>query len=361
MERNEIEGLSLDMKNTNQTFSDISTQLQRILYEVRKVPFDRALGKLPGIVRGIAKKSGKIITFTSSGGSTELDKSLLDKVETVLVHCIRNSADHGIEAPEERIASGKSANGKISVDVSARDNRLFVSVIDDGRGVDLAQVGSKAVEKGIRLLDEVEKMSNMELLNLLMVPGFSTTEAVTETSGRGVGMDVLASSIREMGGKLSLSNNPGKGFRIDMTLPIAYTTIIKLGLTLRVGSEIFLVPAENVRESFKVSEADYGTFEGRGEVVKRWGKIYPLMKLCKIFDIEPNHHNVWDAICVLVESKGKTVCLQVDEMIGQRQIVYKQLNLKTIEPSAFEGISILDGRNMALILSVDGIIKQYRG
>ncbi len=360
IEQKNFDGLSSDMKSTNQAFGEISTQLQKLLYEIRKVPFDRTLSKLPGIVRNIAKNSDKAIQVKMTGGETEVDKSLLDKIDSILVHCIRNCADHGVETRSEREACGKAPEGLIEIDVNAKDNRLFVSVKDDGKGVDISRVRKKAVDKGLYSPEVCAQMPDQEALDILLTPGFSTAEKVTETSGRGVGMDVLGSYIHDMGGKLKLNNNPGKGFGVEMSMPLAYTTMIKLGLTLGVGDNVFLVPAENVRESFKVTREETGSVEGRGEVVQRWGNIFPILRLGELFGVEPKYDNIWDAICVMVESKGKTICLLVDEMLGQRQIVYKQLNLKTREPNAFEGISILDGRHMALILSVDGLIKQFQ-
>jgi two-component system chemotaxis sensor kinase CheA len=225
--------------------------------------------------------------------------------------------------------------------------------------VDPVKVKQKAIERGI--ISDESAMTNDEAVNLILKPGFSTAEAITETSGRGVGMDVLATSVEDMGGALAMSNKPGQGLSIKITTPLAYTTRIKLGLTLVMGSRIYLIPAENVRESFRARKEDVSTVEGKGEVVQRWGQIYPVVRLHKLFNTTPKYDKLWDAICILLESRGHTVCMMVDEIIGQRQIVYKQLTVQTTEPSAFEGVSILDGTRMALILSAEGIIKQFRG
>lgn len=174
-------------------------------------------------------------------------------------------------------------------------------------------------------------------------------------------MDVLAASVHEMGGFIKLTNFPGEGLKINISIPLAYTTRVKLGLTLVVGSGIFLIPAENVRESFKADEDDITLVEGRGEAVKRWERIYPVVRLHNLFGVKPIYENIWDSICVLAESRGQTVCLIVDKILGQRQIVYKQLTVQTREPTVFDGVSILDESRMALILSVDGIVKQYHG
>lgn len=359
LESNELGGLALNFKNTNQTFRELSHQLQKSLYEIRKVPIEGALGKLPRLVRNIARETNKKIRLNTSGGGTEIDKSLLEKIETVLVHLVRNSADHGIEPPERRTDAGKDAEGTVNINVAADKLDLFITVSDDGAGVNVDRVRKVAVERGLLGEDAAARLGAQEALELILRPGFSTAEAVTETSGRGVGMDVLAASVHDMGGSLSLENKPGKGLKISIKMPLTYTTRIKLGLTLAVGASAFLIPAENVRESFKARREDVNMVEGRGEVVQRYGSIYPVVRLSDLFNIKPRYEKVWEAICVLVESRESTVCLVVDEMIGQRQIVYKQLTVKTREPNAFEGVSILDGTRMALILSVEGIVKQF--
>lgn len=360
LEVGDLDKLAIDFKNANHAFHELSGRLQKSLYEIRKAPVERAISKLPKIVREVSKSSGKLAKLQTSGGDTEVDKSLMGLIETMLVHCIRNSIDHGIEKPEDRIAAGKNAEGKIMLDVHSDKNQLIIRISDDGHGVDAEKVLQKAVENNLVSARIGMNLSDSDILNYLLLPGFSTAEKVTETSGRGVGMDVVASSIREMNGDIKLINRPGKGLTIDINLPLAYTTRIKLGLTMRVGASMFLIPAESVRESFRASKEDVSNVENKGEVVQRWDRIYPLVRLCDLLNIVDATKNISDGICILAEFKGTEVALFADEILGQRQIVYKELTVQTKEPSAFEGISILDGRNMALILSVDGIIKQFQ-
>lgn len=360
LESDQTDGLSMDMKNANQAFSEISNMMQKSLYEVRKAPLERALSKLPSIARGIAKNTGKEIRLITSGGDTEVDKSLLEKIEMILIHCVRNSSDHGIETTDDRKKAGKPPEGRISIDVSSDKSSLFMRISDDGRGVDVGAVKRKAVEKGYMSQDAAARLPDADALNILLRPGFSTAEQVTETSGRGVGLDVLQANVSGMGGSFRLVNDHGKGLTIDVTLPLAYTTSIKLGLMLGIGGKAFLIPVENVRETFKVARDEVTSVEGKGEVISRWGLLYPAVRLSQMFGIKPISGDIWDGVCVLAESKGTRVCLVVDEMLGQRQIVYKQLTVSTRQPTAFDGVSILDGRRMALILSVEGVIKQFQ-
>jgi two-component system chemotaxis sensor kinase CheA len=360
LESNQTDGLSTDMKNANQAFSEISNLMQKSLYEVRKAPLERALSKLPSIARGIAKNTGKEIRLTTTGGDTEVDKSLLEKIEMILLHCVRNSSDHGLETTDDRKKAGKPPEGLISIDVCSDKSSLFMKISDDGKGVDVAAIKRKAVEKGLMSQDAAARLPDADALNILLRPGFSTAEQVTETSGRGVGLDVLQANVSEMGGSFRLTNDPGKGLAIDVSLPLAYTTSIKLGLMLGIGGKAFLIPVENVRETFKAARDEVTTVEGRGEVISRWGMLYPAVRLSQMFGIKPISCNIWDGVCVLAEAKGTRVCLVVDEMLGQRQIVYKQLTVTTRQPTAFDGVSILDGRRMALILSVEGVIKQFQ-
>lgn len=360
LEGGETNGLALDFKTTNQAFGELSNNLQKSLYEIRKVPVERAMSKLPRLVRSISKSSGKPIRLEMRGQDVEVDKSMLEKIETILAHLVRNSADHGLETRETRVKAGKDPKGTITIEARAGKGEMLLRVSDDGRGVDTAAVAARAVERGTVSREAADRMSEGDILGLLLRPGFSTAEKVTETSGRGVGLDVLSSSVRELNGSLRLVSRPGAGMDIHITLPLAYTTKIKLGLTLKVGGSVFLVPAENVRESFRAKSEDINSVEGRAEVVRRWGRIYPVARLSELFGIKPERENVQDAVCVLAESRGERLCMVVDDVLGQRQIVYKELSTPTREPSAFEGVSILDGRRMALILSVEGIIKQFQ-
>ncbi|MGK7345592.1 MAG: chemotaxis protein CheA [Candidatus Nitrospinota bacterium M3_3B_026] len=360
LESGETNGLALDFKTTNQAFGELSGKLQKSLYEIRKVPVERAMSKLPRLVRAISKSSGKPIRLQMTGQDVEVDKSMLEKIETILAHLVRNSADHGLETPEERARSGKDPKGTITIEARSGKGEMLLKVSDDGQGVDTGAVAARAVERGIVSREAADRMSGGEILDLLLRPGFSTAERVTETSGRGVGLDVLSSSVKDLNGSLRLVNRPGAGMEIYINLPLTYTTRIKLGLTLKIGDSVFLVPAENVRESFKARPEDVNSVEGRAEVVRRWGRIYPVARLSELFGIESKNGNVWDAVCVLAESRGEPLCMVVDEVLGQRQIVYKELSTPTREPSAFEGVSILDGRRMALILSVEGIIRQFQ-
>jgi len=361
LEERDYKGLTESFKHTNHSFRDLSQKMQESLYEIRKSPVEGALGKLPRIVRNICRETGKLARISTSGGETEVDKSMLEKLESMLVHMVINAADHGIETPEERQSAGKNKEGKIDIKVSSDGLSLTLEVSDDGRGVTLEKVRAAAVERGIISIDTMEKLSDKEALGLILRPGFSTRDSVTERSGRGVGLDVVSARVKEMGGSLSLANMPGEGFKVSMSVPLAYVSRIKMGLSMMVGRNIFLTPAEYVRESFRALPEDITFVEDRSEVVKRWGRIYPVVRLHQLFGIEPLFRQVTDAILVLVETGGQAVCLMVDEMIGQRQIVYKQLTVKTlVEPSAFEGVSILDGTRLALILNVDGIIKQYQ-
>ncbi|VAX15700.1 Signal transduction histidine kinase CheA [hydrothermal vent metagenome] len=355
----ETNNLSHDFKSTNQAFHELSGLLQKSLYEIRKAPLEQVFSKLPRVLRGVTKNTGKSTSLVTTGGDIEMDKSLLGKIETVLVHCVRNSADHGIETQQERTDAGKKAEGQIHISAWSDKNRVFLKISDDGNGVNVEKIRAHAIKNGFASAEDAVKLSDKDILDILMKPGFSTASSITETSGRGVGMDVLWSSVYEMGGELSLDNKPGLGLTINISVPLAYTTRIKLGLTMRVGDNIFLIPAENVRESFRVAKDDVNTIEGKGEVVSRWGRVYSLVRLSNLLNIPSSYNNVWDAICMLVDYKGTSMCLLVDEILGQRQIVYKELTVQTREPCVFEGVSILDGRSMALILNVGGIIKQF--
>ncbi|MDH5510606.1 MAG: chemotaxis protein CheA [Nitrospinota bacterium] len=360
VEDREFDGLAENFKHTNHSFRELSQKLQESLYEIRKAPVEGAIAKLPRILRNICRETGKQVRLSTSGGDTEVDKSMLEKLESMLVHMVINSADHGIETPEEREAAGKQKEGKIDIKISSDGLNLNMEVSDDGRGVSLENIRHLAVQRKVVLEEVASRLSDKETLGLILRPGFSTRDQVTERSGRGVGLDVVSARVKEMGGSLALANMPGEGFKVSLRTPLAYVSRIKMGLSMMVGSNVFLVPAEHVRESFRAEPGEVTVVEDRSEVVRRMGKLYPVVRLHKLFGMKSARENVVDAILVLVETGGQSACLMVDEMVGQRQIVYKQLTVHTTEPSAFEGVSILDGTRMALILSVDGIIRQFQ-
>ena len=295
------------------------------------------------------------------GEQTPVDKGLVPKLETMLVHMVRNSIDHGLETPEVRIAAGKAEEGTLTLSVRNNDSNMLITLSDDGKGIEADKIKQKLVASGIVGAEEIESLSESELINHIFTPGLSTSEKVTETSGRGVGMDVVNSYLHEMGGTAKVESRQSKGVSITLSIPLTHTTLVKKGLAVAVGSGVYLVPIEMVLESFRPGINDITHIEGKGEMVNRRGEIFSLIKLHDIFNVKTDVTNTEDGILVMVQYKKQKVCFLVDYVIGQRQIIYKQFSIKTVkQPSPFEGVSVYDGSKLAMILDVKGILDQLQ-
>ncbi|MDH5542285.1 MAG: chemotaxis protein CheA [Nitrospinota bacterium] len=355
----DLKGQLNSIRDATQTLQELTESLSSDLYDIRKVPIGEAFQKLPRIIRDEQKSLGKKVWLSLSGEEEMVDKSLVPKLETILVHMLRNSMDHGIETPEERLASKKSEEGLISIAATAGDTMMNISVKDNGRGIDPEKVKMKAIKAG--LLDSVTggTLTKNEILNYIFVPGFSTSSTITETSGRGVGMDIVHSYITEMGGNITINTEIGKGLEIILRFPLTQTTLVKKGLAISVGKSVFLIPIELVIESFRLKPGEISSVEGKAEIIRRRGEILKLVRLHQLFKVKSDHTDPYESIIVLVQQKRRRVCLMVDMVIGQRQIIYKNLGLETLrKPSPYEGVSVYDGSRLAMILDINGIIEQ---
>ncbi len=357
-------GISENLINLKDAITSLqahSDALSRELYDIRKVPIKEALQTLPRLVRDLQVSFGKKARLVMQGEDTPVDKGLVPKLETMFVHMVRNSIDHGLETPEVRIAAGKPGEGTLTLSVMKNDSHIQITLADDGRGIEAEKVRQKLVSSGVVGPEETESLSENELISHIFTPGFSTSEKVTETSGRGVGMDVVNSYLHDMGGTAKVDNRPLKGVAITLSIPLTHTTLVKKGLAVAVGKGVYLIPIEMVLESFRPGENDITTIEGKGEMVNRRGEIFSLIKLHEIFNTKTDVANTEDGILVMVQYKMRKVCFLVDYVLGQRQIIYKQLSIKTMrQPSPFEGVSVYDGSKLAMILDVKGIIDQLQ-
>ena len=341
-----------------QVYSDT---LSRELYDIRKVPIQEAMQTLPRLVRDLQLSVGKKVKLKMLGVETPIDKALVPKLETVFVHMIRNSIDHGIETPQERKAAGKPEEGALLVSAHIKEANMIITISDDGKGVDPEKVRQKLILSGRLRPEEIESLSESELIDQIFAPGFSMSEKVTETSGRGVGMDVVNSYLQEMGGTVAVENRPEKGLSITLSIPLTDTTLVKKGLAVTVGSSVFLIPIEMILESFRLGNNEISTVEGKAEVVSRRGDIITLIRLHELFSIKNAVIDPKKAIMAMVQYKKRKVCFMVDAVIGQRQIIYKRLTVKTTrQPTPFEGVSVYDGSKLAMILDVQGVIDQVQ-
>ena len=332
-------------------------ELQERVMSVRMVPIGTtAFNRFPRLVRDLAGKSGKKIQLVLSGEDTELDKTLIEAIGDPLTHLVRNSADHGLELPEERVAAGKPELGMIKLNAFHDGGSIRISVEDDGRGLNKQKILKKAIERG--LIAEGEQLSDEDVWQLIFRPGFSTADQVTDVSGRGVGMDVVKRNIDALGGSVSIQSVDGKGTTLSLKLPL--TLAIIDGMTVRVANENYIIPLLSVTESIRPKSTDLQTVIGKGEVVNLRGEWVPLVRLYDVFGVQPDFTDPSQALLVIVEAEGKRIALFVDELTGQQQVVIKSLEQNYRKIDGISGATILGDGQVACILDIPGLVKISR-
>ncbi len=328
-------------------------ELQESVMRVRMLPISFVFSRFPRMVRDLTQRLGKQIELKMTGETTELDKTVLEKIGDPLVHLVRNSIDHGIEKPEVRLANGKSAAGTVFLDACHRGGNIAVEVSDDGAGLDRQRILAKARERG--LVAPNDTLSDEQICDLIFLPGFSTAEQTTDVSGRGVGMDVVRRNIEEVGGRIDVSTNPGRGSRFVITLPL--TLAIVDGQSVAVGSETYIVPLTSIIESLQLKNGDVNRLGTSGEVFAFRGSYLPIVRLHDLFGIEPRTRALNEGLVVVVEGDGRRVGLFVDDLQGQQQVVIKSLETNYGHIEGVSGATILGNGSVALILDLAGLIR----
>ncbi len=340
-------GLQLD---SMAALGKIVRDLQEMSLSLRMVPIAATFQKMNRVIRDVAKKLGKQIEFVTEGDDTELDKSVVDQIGDPLIHMVRNAADHGIEMPEDRIAAGKSAEGTVRLRAYQQGGNIYIELADDGKGLDKQRILSKAIERGLVPADA--SLSEQEIYNLIFLPGFSTAPAVTELSGRGVGMDVVRRNVEALQGSVSVRSVHGQGSTVTVRLPL--TLAILDGLLVRLGQEVFIIPLLSVIESIKLQPRDIKPIVGVGEVISLRGEVLSLLRLHRLLGIPQNSQDE-QTLVVIVEDQGRRVALLVDELLGQQQVVIKNLESNFRKVAGVGGATILGDGRVALILDILGL------
>jgi two-component system chemotaxis sensor kinase CheA len=328
--------------------------LQEAVMSIRMMPISFVFSRFPRLVRDLAGKLNKQVELKTVGENTELDKGLIEKISDPMTHLVRNSLDHGIESPEKRIAAGKDPRGTITLKASHQGGNVVIEVADDGGGLSRKRILAKAKERGLPVRDE---MSDQEVWALIMEPGFSTAEVVTDVSGRGVGMDVVRRNIHELGGRLELDSVEGFGSRTIIRLPL--TLAILDGLSVSVGIETYIIPLNAIIESLQVSSADLKTVSGEGQLLRVRGEYLPLVKVHEVFNTTAKAVGLESGIAVIVEAEGKKTALFVDELLGQHQVVIKSLESNFRKMAGISGATIMGDGRVALILDVAALISHH--
>lgn len=329
--------------------------LQESVMSIRMIPMSIVFSRFPRMLRDLASKLGKKVDFVTQGEATELDKGLVEKITDPLTHLVRNSCDHGIEMPADRVRLGKPETGTITLSAAHQGGSIVIEVRDDGRGMSREKILAKARERGIDVSDQ---MPDSEVWQLIFAPGFSTAEVVTDVSGRGVGMDVVKRNITSLNGTVEIESSEGSGMKVSVRLPL--TLAIMDGMSVGVGSEVYILPLSSVVESFQV-KADAVSTVGQGaQLVKVRDEYMPVIELEKVFQVPRYDMEKTSDIMVVIEAEGSRVVLLVDELLGQQQVVVKNLESNYRKVPNVSGATILGDGKVALILDTGALVRRSR-
>ncbi len=339
-----------DLLNSMSQLERNARDLQESVMSIRMMPMEYVFSRYPRLVRDLAGKLNKQVELTLQGSSTELDKSLIERIIDPLTHLVRNSLDHGIEEPATRIAAGKSAVGNLVLSAEHQGGNICIEVIDDGAGLNREKILAKAASQGLAVSDS---MSDEEVGMLIFAPGFSTAEQVTDVSGRGVGMDVVKRNIQEMGGHVEIRSQAGRGTTIRILLPL--TLAILDGMSVKVNDEVFILPLNAVMESLQPQAEDLHPLAGGERVLQVRGEYLPLVELYRVFEVDGAKTDATQGIVVILQSAGRRYALLVDQLIGQHQVVVKNLESNYRKVPGISAATILGDGSVALIVDVSAL------
>ncbi len=342
------------LKNALYGLDRTTREFQEQIMSIRMIPIGPTFEQFRRFVRDSAHALSKEIHLNIEGGETELDKTVIERINDPLKHMIRNAIDHGIELPAERESGGKPRTGRITTRAYHQEGNVFIEVSDDGRGMDTARIRRKAESLG--MIRPGEEVSGTRLLSFLFLPGFSTAEKVGDLSGRGVGMDVVKTNIESLRGTVDIETEPGKGstFRIKMPLTLA---IIE-GMMVRVGKNVYIIPLLSIVESVQPKKEDIRTVKEKGEVLQVRNEYVSLVRLYELFHVESDFKNPWESLVVIVEAGMSRVGVMIDELLGQQQIVIKSIENYITRTRAISGAAIMGDGRVALIIDVHGLVEE---
>lgn len=344
-----------DLHETVERMSRISSDLQNIILNMRMVPVETVFNRFPKMVRQLAKDLHKQLELHIVGAETELDRTVIDEIGDPIVHLLRNAIDHGIESPDVRRANGKAESGTINLKAYHSGNHVFIEITDDGAGINRHKVIDKAISKGIVSQTEADLLSDEAAFELIMAPGFSTAETISDVSGRGVGLDVVKSTIHSLGGSISIESSEGKGSKFSIQLPLTLSIIS--ALLVEVGAEKYAVPLSSIIETAIIKTSDIMTAHNQ-PVIDFRGSVVPLLSLQDVFHVEKSTPSESEFVSIVIVRKGERMAaLAVDSFIGQQEIVLKSLGNYLAEVFAISGATILGDGQVALIIDCNALIK----
>ncbi len=331
-------------------------ELQEGIMRIRMLPISFAFNRFPRLVHDLSAKMGKQVELKLTGEQTELDKTVMEKIGDPLVHLVRNSLDHGLETPEKRRAAGKSEIGQLHLNAYYQGGNIVIEVSDDGAGLNEERIIQKAIDRG--LVAETEQLTAEKINDLIFLPGFSTTDIVSDDSGRGVGMDVVKKNINSLGGSVEVKSEAGTGATFTIRLPL--TLAIMDGQTIQVADQKYIIPLISIIESLEIKPGTVKNVTGKGEVYALRDEYVPLIRLADVFNLQASAETLEQGLLVVVESDDSKVGLFVDELLAQQQVVIKSLETNYRKVMGVSGATILGDGTVALILDISGLLALYR-
>jgi two-component system chemotaxis sensor kinase CheA len=322
---------------------------------IRMIPLEGLFQKMTRLVRDLSRKFNKPVNFRVAGQDTEMDKNVIEQISDPLVHILRNALDHGVENKEKRKAAGKPELGTINLDAKYEGSEIWISIKDDGDGLNRDKILKKAISSGL-IAGDTESLSDQDVWKLIFEPGFSTADVVSEVSGRGVGMDVVKKNLERIRGKVDIKSDKGLGTEFVLKIPL--TMAIIDGITVRAGSSFYSIPLGDIIEFFRVSASQLTATEKGEQTVNLRGKILPLVKLGEVFNISDATLDPEQGIVLVVHSAGKNACLLIDEVIGNQQIVVKSLSEYLGKVEGVSGCSILGDGTVSFIIDTARLISR---
>jgi two-component system, chemotaxis family, sensor kinase CheA len=350
----ELKGVTSKFRSSTQNLGRIASELQEGVMKIRMVPISQIFSRFPRVVRDLQRDLNKKVNLVIEGEDTELDKTVIDDLLDPIMHCVRNSVDHGIETPEERRKAGKPEEGTVLLKASNEGNMIIIDIVDDGAGIDVAKVRQKAISKGLIHPDKV--LTDQEAYSLIFMAGFSTSEKITNVSGRGVGLDVVKTMIDKLNGTVSVSSEHGKGSRFSIRLPL--TLAIIQGLLVKVGQEVYSIPIASVIESQRIKMNEISTIDNY-EVLNVRNEVISILRLSRLFNIRETAIQAQDDYCfiVIVGSQEKKIGIMVDSLVGEEDVVIKPLRDQFTNSPGIAGASILGDGSVSLIIDVSQLLE----
>lgn len=351
----DLDGLELESFNkAAQQMGKLVRELQEMAMIIRMIPVSGLFRRMIRLVHDLSVKSGKKVDLKLTGEATEVDKTVVETITDPLVHILRNSMDHGLEPPEERLAAGKSETGTVHLDACHEEGEVWITLKDDGRGLNKEKILEKAIKNGL-IEGDGSDLSDRVIYNMIFQPGFSTAEKITDISGRGVGMDVVKQNLEKIKGKVDVNSVPGQGTTIKLRIPL--TLAIIDGMLVRVGNARCIVPILSIKEAFRPQPDALTITPDSEELVRVRESFFPVVRLHEMLDVQPDHSKLEDGILIVLEYQDRSVCLMVDEILGQQQTVIKGLSEYVGNVRGCSGCTILGNGDVSLILDVGTLVE----